>query len=69
MKAIYITEFGGPEVMKYLDLPEPVPAGSQVLLEVSAIGINYADTHQTENSYLSTEAATNSWNGSCWQNA
>ncbi len=55
MKAIYITEFGGPEVMKYLDLPEPVPAGSQALLEVSAIGINYADTHQTENSYLSTQ--------------
>ena len=55
MKAIYITEFGGPEVMKYLDLAEPVPAGSQVLLDVSAIGINYADTHQTENSYLSTQ--------------
>ncbi|MGA1256577.1 MAG: quinone oxidoreductase family protein [Candidatus Nanopelagicaceae bacterium] len=55
MKAIYITEFGGPEVMKYLDLPEPVPAGSQVLLDVTAIGINYADTHQTENSYLSTQ--------------
>ena len=55
MKAIYITEFGGPEVMKYLDLAEPVPAGSQVLLDVRAIGINYADTHQTENSYLSTQ--------------
>ena len=55
MKAIYITEFGGPDVMKYVDLPEPVPAGSQVLLDVSAIGINYADTHQTENSYLSTQ--------------
>ena len=55
MKAIYVTEFGGPEVMKYVDLPEPVPAGSQVLLDVSAIGINYADTHQTENSYLSTQ--------------
>ncbi|NDF93163.1 MAG: NADPH:quinone oxidoreductase family protein [Actinobacteria bacterium] len=55
MKAIYITEFGGPEVMKYLDLAEPVPAGSQVLLDVTSIGINYADTHQTENSYLSTQ--------------
>jgi len=55
MKAIYITEFGGPEVMKYVDLPEPVPAGSQVLLDVTVIGINYADTHQTENSYLSTQ--------------
>ena len=55
MKAIYITEFGGPEVMKYLDLAEPVPAGSQVVLDVTSIGINYADTHQTENSYLSTQ--------------
>ena len=55
MKAIYITEFGGPEVMKYLDLDEPVPAGIQVVLDVTAIGINYADTHQTENSYLSTQ--------------
>ena len=41
--------------MKYVDLPEPAPAGSQVLLDVTAIGINYADTHQTENSYLSTQ--------------
>ncbi len=55
MKAIYITEFGGPEVMKYLELAEPVPSGSQVVLDVTAIGINYADTHQTENSYLSTQ--------------
>ena len=55
MKAIQITEFGGPEVMKYLELPDPVPQGSQVVLEVTAIGINYADTHQTENSYLSQQ--------------
>ena len=49
MKAIHITEFGGPEVMKYMDLPDPVPSGSQALLDVIAIGVNYADTHQTEN--------------------
>ena len=55
MKAIQIIEFGGPEVMKYLDLPEPTPVGSQVVLDVTAIGINYADTHQTENSYLSQQ--------------
>ena len=55
MKAIYVSEFGGPEVMKYVDLDEPVPVGSQVVLDVTAIGINYADTHQTENSYLSTQ--------------
>lgn len=55
MKAIQITEFGGPEVMQYLDLPDPTPTGSQVVLDVTAIGINYADTHQTENSYLSQQ--------------
>ncbi|CAN2222599.1 Qor NADPH,quinone reductase and related Zn-dependent oxidoreductases [Candidatus Nanopelagicaceae bacterium] len=55
MKAIQITEFGGPDVMKYLDLPDPVPGTDEVLLDVTAIGINYADTHQTENSYLSPQ--------------
>jgi NADPH2:quinone reductase len=55
MKAIQITEFGGPDVMKYLELPEPVPGSDEVLLDVTAIGINYADTHQTENSYLSPQ--------------
>jgi len=55
LKAIQITEFGGPEVMKYLELPDPAPVGSQVVLDVTAIGINYADTHQTENSYLSQQ--------------
>lgn len=55
MKAIQITEFGGPEVMMYLDLPDPVPGADEVLLDVTSIGINYADTHQTENSYLSPQ--------------
>ena len=55
MKAIQITEFGGPEVMKYLDLPDPVSGADEVLLDVTSIGINYADTHQTENSYLSPQ--------------
>ena len=55
MKAIQISEFGGPEVMNYLDLPDPVAGADEVLLDVTAIGINYADTHQTENSYLSPQ--------------
>lgn len=55
MKAIQITEFGGPDVMKYLDLPDPVAGIDEALLDVTAIGINYADTHQTENSYLSPQ--------------
>jgi NADPH:quinone reductase len=53
VRAIQITEFGGPEVLKVSDLPDPEPTDGQVLIDVSAAGINYADTHQTENSYLS----------------
>jgi len=55
MKAIQITRFGGPEVMEYLELADPVIKGSEELITVTAIGINYADTHQTENSYLSKQ--------------
>jgi NADPH2:quinone reductase len=52
MRAIQVTEFGGPEVLIESDLPDPEPADGLVLLETRAAGINYADTHQTENSYL-----------------
>ena len=55
MKAIQISAFGGPEVMQYVDLPDPIAGESEIVLEVTAVGINYADTHQTENSYLSPQ--------------
>ena len=55
MKAIQITKFGGPEVLELVDLAVPVPSESEELIDVSCIGINYADTHQTENSYLSKQ--------------
>jgi NADPH2:quinone reductase len=41
--------------MAYIDIAEPVPADGEVLLDVLSIGINYADTHQVENSYLSAQ--------------
>jgi NADPH2:quinone reductase len=52
MRAIQVTEFGGPEVLVETELQDPRPTDGMVLLETSAAGINYADTHQTENSYL-----------------
>ena len=55
MKAIQITEFGGPDVMHLVDLEDPKAADGLELINVTAIGINYADTHQTENSYLSPQ--------------
>lgn len=55
MRAIQITEFGGPETLVVRDLPDPVPQDSEVVMDVLAAGINYADTHQTENSYLAKQ--------------
>ncbi|MDX3662307.1 NADPH:quinone oxidoreductase family protein [Streptomyces sp. ID05-26A] len=52
MRAIQITEFGGPEVLQQVELPDPVAGEGEVLINVSRAGLNYADTHQAENSYL-----------------
>jgi NADPH:quinone reductase len=53
LRAIRITEFGGPEVLQLVDdQPEPDAFPGGVVLDVTAAGINYADTHQAENSYL-----------------
>lgn len=43
MKAIRVTEFGGPQVLRYTDVPAPVPADGEALIAVKAIGVNYAD--------------------------
>jgi NADPH:quinone reductase len=52
VRAVQIQEFGGPEVLEVVDLPKPEPSDGQVLIEVSRAGMNFADTHQRENSYL-----------------
>jgi NADPH2:quinone reductase len=52
MRAIQITEFGGPEVLRHAELPDPEPSDSEVLVKVSRAGINFADTHHRENTYL-----------------
>jgi NADPH2:quinone reductase len=52
MRAVQIEEFGGPEVLQVVDVPKPEPGDGEVLIEVSWAGMNFADTHQRENSYL-----------------
>ena len=52
MRAVQIEGFGGPEVLEVVDLPKPEPGDGEVLIEVSRAGMNFADTHQRENSYL-----------------
>ena len=53
MRAIQVREFGGPEVLEPAVLSDPVPTHDELLIEVSGAGVNYADTHQAENTYLS----------------
>jgi NADPH:quinone reductase len=55
MRAIQIQQFGGPEVLVERELPDPEPGDGTMVLDVSAAGINYADTHQAENSYLAPQ--------------
>jgi NADPH:quinone reductase len=53
VRAVQIDEFGGPEVLKVRDdVPDPEPGEGELLIEVNRAGMNFADTHQRENSYL-----------------
>src|SRR5215208_3719659 len=53
MRAVRISEWGGPEVLELVeDAPVPEPADGQVLIRVHRAGVNFADTHARENSYL-----------------
>ena len=55
MRAIQITEFGGPEVLRLAQVPDPVATGGLVPIDVDSAGLNYADTHQVEDSYLAAQ--------------
>jgi NADPH2:quinone reductase len=52
MRAIQMTEFGGPEVLKLAELPVPEPGPGETLIRVSRAGLNFADTHTRTNSYV-----------------
>ena len=43
MKAAYINEFGGPEVIKYGDMPKPVPKADEILVRNKIIGVGKPD--------------------------
>ena len=43
MKAVRIRSFGGPEVLRYEDVPRPEPRGGEMLVRVHAAGVNPVD--------------------------
>ncbi len=52
MKIIKFDEFGGPEVLQFVEVERPDFSDREVLIEVKAIGINYADTARREGKYV-----------------
>jgi NADPH2:quinone reductase len=55
LKAVQIEEFGGPEKLELVELPDPEPGEGEVLVEVARSGVNFADTHATRNDYLAEQ--------------
>lgn len=52
MRAIQITTYGGPDVLKVVNLDRPSPDAKEVLIKIEAIGVNYADTARREGQYV-----------------
>ncbi len=48
MKAVQITEYGGPDVMKYVDLPDPIAGPEQAVVDIQAVGVNFTDIYSRE---------------------
>jgi putative PIG3 family NAD(P)H quinone oxidoreductase len=51
MRAVVITEYGGPEVLTITDVPDPAPGPDEILVRVAHAAINRADTLQRQGAY------------------
>jgi NADPH2:quinone reductase len=51
MKAMLTTRYGGPEVLQHTDVPAPEPRDKQVLVDIHAVGLNFADVLHTAGKY------------------
>jgi len=51
MKAVQFHSFGGPEVLRLDDVPDPVPGPDDVIIQVKAAGVNPADTYMRNGTY------------------
>jgi len=55
VKAIQIEEFGGPEQLKLVEVPDPEASDGVVVVDVARCGMNWADTHAIRNDYLAEQ--------------
>jgi NADPH:quinone reductase len=51
MKAVRISQHGGPEVLEVVEAPPPEPGPGQLLVDVAAAGVNYRDVYEREGRY------------------
>lgn len=51
MKALTFNTFGGPEVLQYQEIPDPLLQDQDVLVEMKAIGLNFADVYRRKGNY------------------
>ena len=51
MKAIRVKEFGGPEVLRIEEVPDPRPGPAQVVVRIKAAGVNPVDTYIRAGTY------------------
>jgi NADPH2:quinone reductase len=51
MKAIQVSQVGGPEVLTLVDLPEPAPKPNEALVAIKAAGVNFIDVYFREGRY------------------
>ena len=51
MKAVRVHQNGGPEVLRYEEIPVPEPGAGEALVKIEAIGLNYIDIYQRTGLY------------------
>ncbi len=51
MKALTFSQFGTADILRYEDIPEPELKINEVLVEMRAIGLNYADIYRRKGDY------------------
>src|ERR1700733_13888248 len=55
MKAVSFDRFGGPEVLQYVEVSDPEPGPGQLLVETTAIGVNFPDVRERLGVYNQSE--------------
>ncbi|SQC57057.1 Quinone oxidoreductase 1 [Listeria newyorkensis] len=51
MKALVFNEFGNSDVLQYVDIPDAVAGKGEILLDTTAIGLNFADIYRRKGNY------------------